>query len=61
MIYEKLEYALACFDREREICKTYGDSEEQLLDENHREHMRNLFKTIKDLKKLYQDKLPMYC
>ena len=60
MIFEKLEYACYCFDRERQINKTYGDSEEQMYNENHKEVMRNLFKTIKHLKNLYQDKLPMY-
>ena len=60
MIFEKLEYALKCYDRDREHCKKYMDQSEQLLDDNHREHMNNLFRKITELKKLYREKLPMY-
>lgn len=60
MIFEKLEYALKCYDRDREHCKKYMDQNEQLFDDNHREHMNNLFRKITDVKKLYREKLPMY-
>jgi len=60
MIYEKLEYAVKCYERDRVCSERYTDAQEQVLREAHHEHIRSLFKTIKQTKKLYREKLPEY-
>ena len=70
MIFEKIEFAVTSYDKEREKIKSNSEAnsadreprhEESVnLEDLHADVMKNLFKQVKQIKKLYRKKLPDY-